>query len=111
MAELDVIRKKKLEELMRSQEEKLQQQAHEQDQVHQQIEFMETSVKQFLTKDALARYGNIKAAHNQKALHLLLVLYQAIQKGQIQSKIDDTTLKKILEQITPKRKEINIKRI
>ena len=111
MPTLDEVRKRKLEELMRLQQEKLQQQAQEQAQVQQQIEAMENIVRQFLTKDALARYGNLKAAHKEKSLQLLVVLFQAIQKGQVQGRIEDSLLKKILEQMTPKKKEIKIKRV
>ena len=107
MPTLADIRKKKLEELMHLQQEKSQEQA----QIHQQIEQMENIVKQFMTKDALARYGNLKTAHHEKALQLLLILFQAIQKGQIQDKINDSTLKKVLEQLTPKKKDIKIKRV
>ncbi|MBI2101325.1 hypothetical protein HYT53_01830 [Candidatus Woesearchaeota archaeon] len=111
MPTLEEIRKKKLEELARLQQEKLQQQAQEQSQLQQQIEQIESTVRQFFTKEALARYGNLKAAHQEKALQLLLVLFQAIQKGQVQGKIEDSLLKKILEQLTPKKKEIRIKRV
>lgn len=107
MTELDEIKKRKIEELTQLQQERLQQQV----QIQQQIEQMEKFVKQFMTQEALIRYGNLKIAHHEKALQLLVVLFQAIQKGQIQSKIDDVTLKKILHQLTPKRREINIKRI
>ncbi|MEK6983724.1 MAG: DNA-binding protein [Nanoarchaeota archaeon] len=111
MPTLDEIRRKKIEELMQSQQGKLQQQVQEQAQVQQQIEQMESIVKQFLTKDALARYGSLKTAHHDKALQLLMILFQAIQKGQIQSEIDDQVLKKILGQLIPKKKEIKIKRV
>jgi len=111
MPTLQEIKKKKLEELMRLQQEKMQHQSHEQAQIQQQIEQMEEIVRQFMTKDALARYGNLKTAHQEKALQLLVIMFQAIQKGQIQSQIDDSTLKKVLEQLTPKKKEIKIKRV
>ena len=111
MPTLDDIRKRKLEELMRLQQEKSQQQPDEQAQMQQQIEHIEKIVRQFLTKEALTRYGNLKTAHQENALQTLLVLFQAIQKGQIKSKIDDSTFKKILEQLTPKKKEFNIKRV
>ena len=111
MPALDEIKKKKLEELMRLQQEKLQQQTQEQSQLQQQIEQMEEIVRQFMTREALARYGNLKTAHHEKALQLLAIIFQAIQKGQIQSQIDDSTLRKILEQLTPKKKEIKIKRV
>lgn len=106
MPTLEEIRKRKLEELMQVQ----QQQVHEHAQVQQQVEKMESVVRQFFTKEALARYGNLKAAHQEKALQLLLVLFQAIQKGQIRGKIEDEVLKKVLEQLAPKKREINIKR-
>ena len=111
MSTLEEIRKKKLEDMMRLQQDKMQQQMGEQQQVQQQIEQMEGIVKQFLTKEALARYGNIKAAHKEKALQLLVVLFQAIQKGQVTGKVEDSLMKKILEQLTPKKREINIKRV
>lgn len=111
MPTLDEIRKKKLEEMMQLQQEKLQHQANEQAQMQQQVEQMEEAVRQFLTKEALARYGNLKTAHQEKALQLLVILFQAMQKGQIRGMIDDSTLKKILEQLTPKKREIKINRV
>jgi len=111
MTELSEIRKRKLGELMQFQQEKLQLHTQEQAQLQQQIGQMENIIKQFLTKDALIRYGNLKTAHNEKALQLLVMLFQAIQKGQIQNKIDDSTLKKILQKLTPKKRDISIKRV
>ncbi len=111
MPGLDDIRKKKLEDMMRLQQEQSPQQANEHAQMQQQIERMEELVRQVLTKDALARYGNLKTAHQEKAVQLLLVLFQAMQKGQINGKIDDSTLKKILEQMTPKKRDIKINRV
>ena len=111
MPSLDEIRKKKLEELMRAQQQKSQQQAEEQAQIQQQIEVMETAVKQFFTKEALARYGNLRAAHQEKAIQLLLILFNAIRSGQLKNKISDQELKSVLERFTPKKKDIKIKRV
>ena len=108
---LDEIRKGKLEELMRLQQEKSQQQSQEQTQIQKQIEYMEEVVRQFLAKDALSRYGNLKTAHQEKALQLLVILFQSIQKGQIKRKIDDSALKNLLEQLTPKKQDFKIKRV
>jgi len=107
MATLEELRRKKLDELMKAQ----QHQAAEQAQIQQQVEQMEAVVKQFMSKDALSRYGNLKAAHQEKALQLLVVLFQAIQKGQVRGKIEDDLLKKVLEQLTPKKREMKIKRV
>ena len=111
MPTLDEIKKRKLDELMQLQQEKLSQQTQEQAQIQQKIDYVEGIVRPFLEKDALERYGNLKTAHQEKAMQLVLILFQAIQKGQIKGVIDDATLKKILEQLTPKKKEITIKRV
>ena len=107
MATLEEIRRKKLEEMTKLQ----QRQAEEQSQIQHQIGQMESVVRQFLSKEALARYGSLKAAHQEKALQLLVVLFQAIQKGQVKGKIEDALLKKVLEQLAPKKREIKIKRV
>ena len=111
MPTLDELRKKRLEELMQAQQQKSQQQSDEQAQMQKQIEQMESIVRQFFTKEALARYGTLNTAHQEKSLQLLLVLFQAIQKGQVKGKIEDSLLKKILEQMTPKKRDITIKRV
>lgn len=111
MPTLDELRKKRLEELMQAQQQKSQQQSDERSQIQQQIEQMESVVRHFFTKEALARYGTLKTAHQEKALQLLVVLFQAIQKGQVKGKIEDSLLKKILEQLAPKKREIRINRV
>ena len=109
MDELEEIKKRKLMELQQG--EPLQKQAEEQQQIQAQLEQLETLVKQFLTKEALQRYGNLKAAHQEKAIQLLVILGQAIQQGQIKEKITDEKLKEILKQLQPEKKEFKIKRI
>lgn len=111
MDELDEIKKRKLIELQKQQEDLLQQQAKEQQQLQAQLEQLEAVVKQFLSKEALQRYGNLKAAHQDKAIQLLVILGQAIQQGQIKEKITDKQLKNILKQLEPEKKEFKIKHI
>jgi len=111
MDELEELKKKRLEELQKQQEESLQQQAQEQQQLQSQIEQLETLVKQYLSKEALQRYGNLKTAHQEKAVQLLVILGQAIQQGQIKEKITDEKLKEILKQLQPEKKEFKIKRV
>ena len=110
MDELGEIKKRKLEELKKAQLEQLQQQSQEEEQMKQQLEQLEAIVKQALTKEALQRYGNLKADFPERTAQLLVVLAQAIQSGQI-NKIDDNTLKEILKKITPEKKDIKIKRV
>ena len=109
MDELEEIKKRKLEELQKQQGVDLQQQVDEQAQLQQQIEQLEAVVKQLFTKEALIRYGNVKAAHPEKAVQLLVVIGQLMQQGKVQ-KIDDAQLKEILKQLTPQKKEFKINR-
>ncbi len=106
MSELDEIRRKKLEELKSLQQQKLQERTREEMQI-QQLEMM---VKQALTREALERYGNFKAAYPEKAVQLLVILAQAIQQGQLQI-VDDNILKEVLKKLSPKKKDIKIKRV
>jgi len=105
MDELEELRKRKLEELKKQQATQ-----SEDSELKQQIEQLEFVVKKTFTKAALERYGNLKAAHPEKAVRLLVVLGQAIQEGQI-TRIDDDKLKQLLIKLTPKKKEFKIKRI
>lgn len=97
MDELDDIRQRRLGQL--------HQQAQEQAEFQQQVQALETGVKQHLTREALARYGNIKAVDGQKAVQLCLVLAQLI-KEQRMSIVTDEQLKIILQQIAYKREPI-----
>lgn len=110
MDELEELKRKKLEELKNQQEAALQQQTGEQAQLEQQIEQLEMMVRQVFTKDALSRYGNIKAAHPKKAVQVLVVLGQLIQQGKIKQ-INDAQLKEILKKLTPEKKDFKIKKI
>ena len=110
MGGLEEIRKKKLEELRINQPEQLPQQAQEEEQLKRQIEQLEMIVRQALTKEALQRYGNLKVAFPDRAVQLLVILAQTIQSGQI-NKIDDNTLKEILKKLSPKKRDVKIKRV
>ena len=102
---IDEIRKKKIEELMRLQQEH----QNEQTEFQQQVQQLEAVVKQRLTKDALQRYGNIKAANQQKAMQLLAILGQFIQTGRVEN-IDDDLLKKILARLSEDKRDFQIKK-
>ena len=110
MDELEALRRKRLSQLRRQQEQAMAQQAQEEAQLQSQIEQLEAVVRQVLTKDALARYGNIKAAHPEKAIQVLVVLGQLIQQRGMTS-INDDQLKQILNQLQPEKKDFKIRRI
>jgi len=97
MDELEAIREKRAQEL--------QEQAEFQSQVSQ----LESVIKTLFTKEALERYGNLKAAHPEKAVQLLAIIGQITQKGNIK-KITDGQLKALLTKMQDQKKEIKITR-
>jgi len=111
MDELESIRRRKLIELQRQQQEAIRQQAAEEQEAVQQIERLEESVRPFLSKEALVRYGTLKSAHGEKALQALVILAQAIQQKKIARQLSDEEFKEILKRMEPKKRDITIKRI
>jgi len=105
MDELEELKKRRLMELQREQEE----QSLENAQLQQQVQQLEAAVKSVMTREALERLGNIKAANPEKALQAMVIMAQLVQAGQVEV-VDDALLKSILQKITPKKREINIKR-
>jgi len=75
----------------------------------QQVAQLEAMVKQKLSKEALLRYGTIKAADPEKALQLVTLLAQAIQQNNVPF-IDDTAFKDLLSRLAPQRKEFKMTR-
>ena len=111
MDELEEIKKRRLMELQRQQQDNLKEQIGEQQQLQAQVEQLEAVVRQFLSREALQRYGNLKSAHQEKAIQLLALLGQAIQQGQIKEKITDEQLKNLLKRLEPEKKEFKIRRV
>lgn len=105
MDELEEIKKRKMEELMQKQQETQQQEVA---QMQQQIDQLEAIVKPRLTKEAMERYSNLKIAHQEKAIQVLVMVAQALQSGQI-NQINDEQLKELLKKLTIK-KEFKIRR-
>ena len=110
MHEIDEIKKKRLEELKRLRQTSYHQQVQEDMQIQGQINQLESFVRQYFTKEALSRYGNLKTAHPERAVQILLMIAQAIQSKQIKI-IDDKMLKEILLKTSPQKKEFKIKKI
>lgn len=105
MDELERIKQQKLEDMQKRQ---IQQVWQEELQLNKQVEQLEAIVRGVLTKEAMQRYGNVKAAHPDKAVQALVVLAQLVQQGT--QRIDDDKFKEILQRLTPKKKEFRIKR-
>jgi DNA-binding TFAR19-related protein (PDSD5 family) len=98
-----------LEELKRRKLQEMQSAVDEQTQLKQQVEQLEQVVRTVLTKEALQRYGNLKAAHPEKAIQALVYFAQMIQAGKIQQ-ITDEMLKDVLTKLSGPVRQIKITR-
>ncbi|MBS3127579.1 hypothetical protein J4410_00355 [Candidatus Woesearchaeota archaeon] len=78
------------------------------EEAQQQLAQLEQIIKSRFTKEALQRFGNIKAAYPEKASQVILILGQALQKEEFPV-IDDQLLKQVLIRLQEK-KEMNITR-
>lgn len=103
--DIEAIKRRKLEEIQRAQNNQFQQNAD----IQQQVQALENFVKSKFTKDALVRYGNLKTAHPEKAIQLLALLGQAFQTQNIQQ-INDEQLKDLLKRMEPAKRDFKITR-
>ncbi len=78
-------------------------------QLQKQIEQLEKFVKQYLSKEAISRYGNIKTANPDKAIQILLILNQLIQSGQLQEKLTDDQFKQLLLHLNQGKKDFKLR--
>ena len=91
-------------------EEESNRQIAEQIRLAQQIEMLERIAKKKLTKEAIARYGNLKLAHPEIAINAITIIAQAEQLGQITETIDDNQFKALLKEIQQGKKQFKIKK-
>lgn len=110
MDDLEAIKRKRLEELQRRMFEQQIQNQQEEIQLRQQIEALENLAKQYMEKEAISRYGNIKIAHPEKAVHVIAVIAEAVRNGSIKEKITDEQLKEFLRELQEPKKEFKIRR-
>jgi len=102
MGELDEIRKKKMEELKRKQEDEQQTMEAE---VQRQLIF-----QQVMAPEARERLTRIKMANPEYAAQVENVLLQLIQQGRIKTRITEEMLKQILSQLQGQKKDFKITR-
>ncbi|MBW2992042.1 hypothetical protein KY345_02375 [Candidatus Woesearchaeota archaeon] len=109
MDELEKIRMKKMQEMQNQINNQLNEQINQEAQLLQQVEMIENAVKTRMTKEAIQRYGTIKMANPEKAIHVLMVMARALETKQV-TQINDDLLKHFLGALTQK-KDFNIKRV
>lgn len=105
--ELEELKKQRLEQL---QQELTQKQLQEQAEMQEQLQQLESVAKRYMSQEAIARYGNIKAVHTEKAIQSIIVIAQLVQQGKIKEIISDEQYKNLLMRLTPEKKEFRIQK-
>lgn len=110
--ELEILRQKRLRELMQQQmqqqaQQRIQQQIQE-EQIAAQIKII---INQILTPEARGRLSNIRLARPEFARQIEILLIQLYQAGQLPKKLTDEKLKEILGRIHSRKKETKITRV
>jgi len=105
-AELEQIKRRKIEELQRQ-----QQMAEQQEEMKAEADMQRQGImRQLLTSEARERLARMKIARPEFVEQVENQLIMLAQSGQLKEQLDDATLVKILERLTPEKREITIKR-
>ena len=79
--------------------------------VQQQVQAIEQGAKQWLSAEAISRYGSLKAAFPERAVQIAAVIVQLAHAGQIKEKLSDADFKSLLIHLDEKKRETKIRRI
>lgn len=103
-----------LEEIRRRKIAEIQQQQVYNEQVTRQTEMVEAQrqhiLRGTLSPEARERMGNLKIAYPDIAMQVEDRIIMLAQSGQLNTMIDDATLKEILARVVPSKREITIQR-
>ncbi len=103
-----------LEEIRRRKLEQLQRQAAEQqiaEGQHQEFEKQKYNLmRKLLSQEGRQRLENIRMVKPEFAQQIELQLIQLAQSGKLRGQLSDAAFKKLLEQITGKKKDFKIKK-
>lgn len=75
----------------------------------EEIFLLEKIAKQYMTKEAITRYGNLKVAHPELALRAISIIAEAAQSGKLKDKISDEEFKELLLELQKNKKDYRIK--
>ena len=109
--ELEVLRKKRMQELEAQQQLSTEQAIAQQQKLKEFEEQKKHILRQILTLDARERLARIRLAKPEFVAGVENQLLMLAQSGQLNGQISDQMLQQILRKLTPKPKEIKITRI
>ena len=104
MDDIEQIKQRRLLEL---QQKNIQNQINQQQKFQTQVDALEDLARRVLSKEALARYGNIKSAHPELAMKILVVIAQIMQQTNVKE-LTDEQFKEVLQHIIPEKRETKI---
>lgn len=87
-----------------------QEELQEQMKLQQQIGMLEGLAKQIMSKEAISRYGNLKAAHPELAIQVAAFIAQGVQAGKIQGQMSDEEFKDLLSNFQQPKKDFKLTR-
>ncbi len=81
---------------------------NEAEELQKQILILENTLREYLSKEALTRYFNIKSANPEFALQICIFIKQAINQKYINEKLTDAQFKDILQRLQGPKKEFRL---
>jgi len=104
--ELQALRQKKMAQLQMAQQQEETMKV-ESDRIDTQKKAV---LRKIMTVDAKERLGRLKLGYPEIAKSIEDQLIMLYSNGRLPGQVDDATLKRLLEQVQPKKREINIVR-
>ena len=104
--ELEALRQKRLAQLQMQEQ---QQSAMKEEQARVDAQ-KRAILRKVLTVDAKERLGRLKLGYPELATSIENQLIMLYQSGRLPGQVDDATLKKLLSQVQPQKRDINIVR-
>jgi programmed cell death protein 5 len=103
-----------IEEIKNQKREELKKKLEAQKEAEKQQEVIETQVevmlKQILSPEAKTRLANVKLVNKDLWLNVSQSLIYLVKSGKINRRIEDTELKRLLAEVSGRKKQIKIKR-